>query len=85
MKKENTMNTASNKKHHVLKFLSALLLLFCLTSVSDVRDTSASKLTSTSFVESIVDPIRQRMLDIAYLYANHRWTATITNIIQSRI
>lgn len=70
------MKSKSNKRRHIWKILTALILLFCIASAFGTKDTSASKLTSISVVESSVDAARQHMLDIAYLYANHRWQAT---------
>lgn len=75
------MNTKSNKRQHVWRILAILLFVFCLISVSGTTDTSASKLTLTPATESTTDPVRQHMLDIAYLYAHHRWQAAATNII----
>jgi len=75
------MNANSSNKYYIWKILAALFLLLCLTSVSEATNTSASKLTSKSAVTSTIDIARQHMLDIAYLYAHHRWTASSTNVI----
>jgi len=71
------MKSKPNKTHHIWKILAALFLLLCIVSVSDTANTFASSLRITS----ATDAVRQHMLDIAYLYANHRWQATATNII----
>lgn len=72
------MNAVSRKKHYISKVFSVLLLLICFTSVSDVRNTSASEPSLPFVSETSIEPARQHMLDIADLYAHHRWTATPT-------
>ncbi|GEM_PF-5823726 len=75
------MNAKSNKIYHFWKTLAALLLVLCINSVTSTTNASASKFTSTFSTGSTTDAVRQHMLDIAYLYAHHRWQATVTNVI----
>ncbi len=75
------MNARSSKINYFWKILAALFLVLCINSASGTTNISASSLASTYAIESPVDAIRQHMLDIAYLYAHHRWQATATNII----
>lgn len=66
-------------KKGTIKFLLALFLVASSVSSSSIRTKTA--LVSAAPRNSI-DPARQHMLDIAYLYANHRWAASETNLIQ---
>jgi ABC-type molybdate transport system substrate-binding protein len=77
------MHTKSNKRQRAWKILGILLFFFFLVSASETTNTSASKLITVSAADSAIDPARQHMLDIAYLYANHHWQETATNIMPS--
>ena len=67
----NSKSNQSNQRQAIWKILVILLFVFCFVSTSGATHTSASSLNDTP----VIDLVRQNMLDTAYLYANHRWTA----------
>ena len=70
---------AKNKmQHNVWLVLAALLLAIGVVSASGITLISASTLSDDT---SPIDPVRQNMHNIAYLYANHRWIAPQTDLM----
>lgn len=67
------MTTSLYHKSRIWKAIAMFLLVLWLASSSRVTTTSASQLQDAP---SPADIIRQDMHNIAYLYANHAWSAS---------
>lgn len=70
------MKSKSTKRFSKWKVLIFFLLTFWGV-FSGTRPTSAYEAPPAPVAQLAVDPARQHMLDIAYLYAHHHWTATL--------
>ena len=75
------MKPISTKMYPAWKFLAIWLLTLGILSAPGTVARSAPGLMPRRSTDFPIDPARQHMLDIAYLYANHRWMAAATNLI----